>query len=163
MAQINADRKNRIKNVCEDQRYEVSVYLRAIKANGMKNRYKYSDITEKIIKAFYKVYNTLGYGFLEKVYENALAIELKQQGFSIVQQAPLKIYYNDQLVGEYFADLLVEDKVIVELKAVEALAKEHHAQLLNYLKATQIQVGLLLNFGSTKPEVKRKIFETARR
>ena len=129
----------------------------------MENKYKHSDITEQIIKAFYKVYNTLGYGFLEKVYENALAIELKQQGLSVVQQAPIKVYYNGQLVGEYYADLLVEDKVIVELKAVEALADEHHAQLLNYLKATEIQVGLLLNFGPTKPEVRRKIFETARR
>jgi len=129
----------------------------------MENKYKHSDITEQIIKAFYKVYNTLRYGFLEKVYENALAIELKQQGLSVVQQAPIKVYYNGQLVGKYYADLLVEDKVIVELKTVEALTDEHHAQLLNYLKATEIQVGLLLNFGSAKPEVRRKIFETARR
>jgi GxxExxY protein len=128
----------------------------------MNSRYKYSDITEKIIKAFYKVYNTLGYGFLEKVYENALAIELKRQGLSVVQRAPIKVRYNGQLVGEYYADLLVQDKVIVELKTVEALTDEHHAQLLNYLKVTEVQVGLLLNFGSTKPEVRRKILETAR-
>ena len=129
----------------------------------MRDKYKYSDITEQIIKAFYKVYNTLGHGFLEKVYENALAIELRQQGLSVVQQAPIKVHYNGRLVGEYYADLLVEDKVIVELEAIEVLTDEHHAQLLNYLKATQVEVGLLLNFAPTKPEVRRKIFETARR
>jgi GxxExxY protein len=128
----------------------------------MKGEYKHSDITQQIIKAFYKVYNTLGYGFLEKVYENALAIELRCQGLSVVQRAPIKVRYNGQLVGECYADLLVQDKVIVELKTVEALTDEHHAQLLNYLKATEVQVGLLLNFGPTRPEVRRKIFETAR-
>lgn len=128
----------------------------------MNNTYKHSDITEQIIKAFYKVYNTLGYGFLEKVYENALTIELKQQGLSVFQQAPIKVYYSGQLVGEYFADLLVEDKVIVELKAVEALTDQHYAQLLNYLKATEIQIGLILNFGPNKPEVRRRIFEKKR-
>mgnify|MGYP001567567464 CR=1 FL=1 len=98
----------------------------------MESKYKYSDITGQIIKAFYKVYNTLGYGFLEKVYENALAIELTQQGYSVVQQAPLKVYYNGHLVGEYYADLLVEDKVIVEMKAVESLTNQHYAQLLTF-------------------------------
>ena len=122
---------------------------------------QHADITEQIIGAFYKVYNTLGHGFLEKIYQNALTIELKKQGLSIVQQAPIKVYYDDELVGEYYADLLVSDSVIVELKAVEALADEHHAQLLNYLKATETSVGLLLNFGP-KPEVRRKVFETAR-
>ncbi len=129
----------------------------------MSDRYKHSDITGQIIRAFYKVYNTLGYGFLEKVCGNSLAIELKQQGLSVIQQAPIKVYYSGQLVGEYYADLLVEDKVIVELKTVETLADEHYAQLLNYLKATKIQVGLLLNFGPTEPEVRRRIFETARK
>jgi GxxExxY protein len=129
----------------------------------MNDRYKHSDITGQIIRAFYKVYNTLGYGFLERVYGNSLAIELRQQGLSVIQQAPIKVYYNGQLVGEYYADLLVEDRVIVELKTVEALADEHYAQLLNYLKATKIQVGLLLNFGPTEPEVRRRIFETARK
>jgi len=129
----------------------------------MNDRYKHSDITGQIIRAFYKVYNTLGYGFLEKVYGNSLAIELRQQGLSVIQQAPIKVYYNGQLVGEYYADLLVEDRVIVELKTVETLADEHYAQLLNYLKATKIQVGLLLNFGPTEPEVRRRRFETARK
>lgn len=129
----------------------------------MNDRYKHSDITGQIIRAFYKVYNTLGYGFLEKVYGNSLAIELRQQGLSVIQQAPINVYYNGQLVGKYYADLVVEDKVIVELKTVETLADEHYAQLLNYLKATKIQVGLLLNFGPTEPEVRRRIFETARK
>ena len=128
----------------------------------MGDEYKHSDITEQVIRAFYKVYNTLGYGFLEKVYENALATELKQHGVPVVQQAPIKVYYDTQLVGEYYADILVAGKVIVELKVVEALTDEHHAQLLNYLRATEIEVGLLLNFGPTKPEVRRKVFETAR-
>ena len=92
-----------------------------------------------------------------------MAIELKEQGLSVVRQAPIKVHYREQLVGEYYPDLLVEGKVIVELKAAEALTDGHSAQLLNYLKATEIQVGLLLNFGPDKPEVRRKIFETARR
>ena len=128
----------------------------------METKYKYSDITEQVIKAFYKVYNTLGYGFLEKVYENSLAIELNQQGCSVVQQATLKVYYNGYLVGEYYADLLVENKVIVELKAVESLNNQHYAQLLNYLKATEIEIGLILNFGPDKPEVRRRILEKGR-
>jgi GxxExxY protein len=126
------------------------------------DEYKHSDITEQVIRAFYKVYNALGYGFLEKVYENALMTELKQHGVPATQQAPIKVYYEEQLVGEYFADLLVAGKVIVELKVVDTLTHEHHAQLLNYLKATEIEVGLLLNFGPTKPEIRRKVFETAR-
>ena len=128
----------------------------------MDNRYKYSDITKQIIRAFYNVYNTLGYGFLEKVYENALAIELRQMGLSAMQQAPVKVYYSGAQVGQYYADLLVEGKVILELKSVEALAGEHHAQLLNYLKSTGIEVGLILNFGPAEPEIRRKIFETAK-
>ena len=128
----------------------------------MVEEYKYSEITERIIKAFYKVYNTLGYGFLEKVYENALLIELKSLGLVVEQQAPIKVFYGNQQVGEYYADLLVESKVIIELKSVESLTNEHHAQLLNYLKAIGIEVGLLLNFGPVKPEVKRKVFDFAR-
>jgi GxxExxY protein len=115
------------------------------------------EITEKIIKAFYTVYNTLGYGFLEKVYENAMGIELRKLGLPVHQQAPIKVHDHGTLVGEYFADLLVNEFVIIELKAAEALAEEHEAQLLNSLKATEIEVGLLLNFGP-KPQFKRKIF-----
>jgi GxxExxY protein len=123
---------------------------------------KHGDITERIVQAFYRVYNVLGHGFLEKVYENALSVELRKRGLRVQQQAPIKVYYEGEEVGDYFADLLVEDCVIVELKAAEALADEHHAQLINYLKATTIEVGLLVNFGP-KPELKRKIFEEARK
>ncbi|HQU82626.1 MAG TPA: GxxExxY protein [Pyrinomonadaceae bacterium] len=123
---------------------------------------KHSEITGQIIKAFYKVYNTLGYGFLERVYENALFLELQEMGLNAVKQAPIKVFYNDQEVGEYFADLIVENCVIIELKAVENLLKVHEAQLLNYLKATEIEVGLLLNFGTTA-EYRRKVFNNTRK
>ena len=113
------------------------------------------DITEKIIGAAYKVANTLGAGFLEKVYENALAIELKKSGLSVKQQYSLPVYYEDELVGNYFADLLVEDSVIVELKAVRELVSEFSAQVINYLKAARINTSLLINFGKPKIEIKR--------
>jgi GxxExxY protein len=123
---------------------------------------KYRVVTEGIIKIFYKVYNTLGYGFLEKVYENAIVVELKREGIHAIAQAPIKVLYEGHVVGEYFADILVDDTVIVEIKAVKQLAPEHEAQLLNYLKATNIEVGLLINFG-TRPEVKRKILDNYRK
>lgn len=122
----------------------------------------HSEITGEIIKAFYKVYNTLGYGFLEKVYENALALELRDSGLSVFQQSPIKVFYKDKEVGEYFADLIVENSVIVELKAIEGLSEIHEAQLLNYLKATKIEVGMLLNFGA-KAEYRRKVFNNNRK
>jgi len=117
----------------------------------------HSELTEKIIKAFYKVYNTLGYGFLEKVYENVLVVELKKMRFHISQQYNIKVYYDGVIVGDYFADIIVEDNVIIELKSAESLREEHKFQLINYLKATEKEVGLLLNFGKT-PEFKRAIF-----
>lgn len=123
--------------------------------------YKHSTVTEQIIRAFYDVYNELGHGILEKVYENALVIQIRKQGLVVRQQAPIKVYFDAQIVGVYFADLLVDDKVIAEIKAAEALCEEHEAQLLHYLKATEIDVGLLLNFGP-RPQVKRRIFEKAR-
>lgn len=124
--------------------------------------YKYSELTERIIKAFYTVYNILGYGFLEKVYEKALLLELKKQDLQAVSQKSLKVFYDNEIVGEYFADVIVEHKVIVEVKASKTIADEHEAQLLNYLKATNIEVGLLLNFGQ-KPEIKRKAFDNKRK
>ena len=124
--------------------------------------YKESELTGDIINAFYHVYNQLGYGFLEKVYENALVHELRKRKHEVVQQAPIKVRYDGAIVGEYFADLLVNGAVILELKAAVAIAPEHEAQLLNYLKATDIDVGLVLNFGP-EPQIKRKIFETARK
>jgi GxxExxY protein len=118
--------------------------------------YRHVEVTERIIAAFYQVYNTLGYGFLETVYQNAMELELAARGLSAIPQAPLKVYYAGAVVGEYFADFLVEECVLVELKAADQVATEHHARLLNYLKATDIDVGLLLNFGP-KPEVRRKV------
>ena len=123
---------------------------------------KYEGLTKQIIGAFYTVYNALGYGFLEKVYENALAIELRQIGLHVDCQRPIHVHYRGLVVGEYYADLLVEDRVIVELKAVRALGQEHEAQLLNYLNATRYEVGLLLNFGP-KPQVKRKVYDNDRK
>lgn len=117
----------------------------------------HKELTEKILKAYFDVYNKLGYGFLEKVYENALFIELSAVGLLTKRQVPLKVFYQGQSVGEYFADLIVEDIVILELKAAESIREEHEYQLINYLRATDIEVGLLLNFGK-KPEFKRKIF-----
>jgi GxxExxY protein len=119
--------------------------------------YLHKELTSQIISCFYKVYNTLGFGFLEKVYENAMLIELNEIGLFTERQKPISVFYNEKLVGEYFADLIVENKVIIELKAAESLIEEHELQLINYLKATDIEVGLLLNFGK-KPEVRRKIF-----
>jgi len=125
-------------------------------------KYLHEDLTEKIISAFYKVYNTLGYGFLEKVYENALLVELKKLNLQYEQQKPIKVYYDCNIVGDYFADIVVEDKVILELKTTERLCEQHEYQLLNYLKATDIEVGLLINFGKN-PEVSRKIFTNDRK
>jgi GxxExxY protein len=120
--------------------------------------YKHAEITQRIISAFYTVYNALGYGFLEKVYVNALRLELRKSGLQVVQEAAIGVHYNGQVVGEYFADLVVNDLVLVEVKAVRTLAEDHEAQLLNYLKATPFEVGLLLNFGP-KAEIKRKAFD----
>jgi GxxExxY protein len=118
---------------------------------------KHGDITDKIIKVFYKVYNTLGYGFLEKVYENALVLELRQMGLQVSQQYKIKVYYNGNLIGDYFADIVVENVVIIEIKVADNLCDAHEAQLLNYLKATEVEVGLLLNFGP-EPQFRRKVF-----
>ena len=127
----------------------------------MKDR-QYTELTEAVIKCFYKVYNSLGYGFLEKVYERSLVIELKSIGFNVEVQKPITVCYSDEVVGEYFCDLLVENKVIVEIKATNSLLKEHEAQLLNYLRATNLEVGLLLNFGP-EPQIRRKAFSNIRK
>ena len=117
----------------------------------------HEEITDVTLKCFYDVYNELGYGFLETVYENALAIEIRNAGLSCLQQFSIPVYFKDHIVGNYFADLFVADKVLIELKAAESICEEHELQLLNYLKATNIEVGLLLNFGK-KPQFKRKVF-----
>jgi GxxExxY protein len=126
----------------------------------MENDYLHKELTSEIIKRFYIVYNVLGYGFLEKVYEKALKFELEKAGLKVERQKPINVHYETELVGEYFADLMVENKVIIELKAAETICEEHENQLINYLKATEIEVGLLLNFGK-KPEIKRKAFSNS--
>ncbi len=123
----------------------------------MDANYLQTHITGKIIRAFYNVYNTLGYGFLEKLYQNALVIELKKLGLKCVPNLPIEVFYGIERIGFYRADILVEDCVIVENKTSESLCAAHEAQLLNYLRATKIEVGILLNFGK-EPEFKRKVY-----
>ena len=123
---------------------------------------KYQEITDQIICCFYNVYNNLGYGFLEKNYENALLIELGVHNLAAISQPEISVTYRNQMIGRYYADIIVENKIIVEIKACKVLLPEHEAQLLNYLKATELEVGLLLNFGSS-PEVKRKVFDNDRK
>ena|SRR5450759_3215284 len=120
-----------------------------------KSREEYDQITSAIIKCAHKVSNKLGCGFLEKVYENALSHELRKAGIKVDQQRPIKVLYDGVVVGDYFADLLVEDVVIVELKTVKALDDTHFAQCLNYLKATEIRVCLLINFSKPLVDVRR--------
>jgi len=114
-----------------------------------------NDITYKIRAAIFEVNRVLGWGFLEKIYENALLIELIKRGLKAKAQVPINVNYKGELVGEYFADIVVEDKIILELKAIESLQKIHEAQLLNYLRATKYKVGLLVNFAHPKAEIKR--------
>lgn len=117
----------------------------------------HADLTGRILECYYQVYNTLGYGFLEKVYETALMRSLQKAGLRVVRQVPVGVWFEGEIVGEYFADLIVKDRVIIEVKAVEKLCEEHDAQLVNYLKATRIEVGLLLNYGK-RPEFRRRVF-----
>ena len=121
----------------------------------------HKEITDIIIKSFYTVYNSLGYGFLEKVYENALFIELKKAGLKCQKQQQINVFYKGEKVGLYYADITVENKIIIELKASQ-LCEEHEYQLLNYLKATEIEIGLLLGFGK-EAKFKRKIFTNDRK
>ena len=128
----------------------------------MTSNYLHEELSKSILKVFYEVYNELGFGFLEKVYQNAMYFELKECGFKVEAQKQIKVYYKSELVGEFFADLLINNTIILELKAFETLNKAHSAQTLNYLKATNIEVGLLLNFGE-KPQVKRFIYTNDRK
>jgi len=123
---------------------------------------KYQELTENIIKAAYTVHNTLGYGFLEKVYQNALVIELAKRGIKADSEKPIKVFYEGQIVGDYLCDLIVDDKVILELKAVKELNDIQEVQLVNYLKATGVEVGLLINFGPSV-KIKRKVFDNFRK
>ncbi len=118
---------------------------------------KHRELSEKIIAAAYAVHKELGYGFVEKVYKNALAIELQENGVKCALEAPLKVLYHEKTVGDYYADMIVDNKIIVEVKAVSNLAPIHEVQLVNYLKATGLQIGLLINF-SESVKVKRRVF-----
>ncbi len=122
----------------------------------------HKDLTDAILKVFFDVYNELGYGFLEKVYQNAMMIELKFRGFNVVAQKPIKVYYKGNIVGDYFSDIVVENLVILELKATEVIVEDFEWQLVNYLRGTEMEVGLLLNFGK-KPEFRRKVFMNSRK
>jgi GxxExxY protein len=117
----------------------------------------HKETTDIILASFYNVYNTRGYGFLEKVYENALFIELTEAGLICEKQKAIEVFYKEMKVGSYFADIIVNNEVIIELKAAEGIVEEHEYQLLNYLRSTEIEVGLLLNFGK-KTQFKRKIY-----
>ena len=119
-------------------------------------KYIYEELTEKIIGAAYTVHNNLGFGFLEKVYQNSLLIELDVLGISAKKEVPIKVYYKNTVVGDYFADIVVDQKIILEIKSIKKILPIHEVQLLNYLKATNYKLGLLINFGSSV-EVKRKI------
>ena len=117
----------------------------------------HEELSDQILNAFYEVYNQLGYGFLEKVYQNALYLELKEKGLSVVPQRRCAVYYKNREVGEYFADMIVNEVVILELKACGFIANEHEIQLQNYLKASKIELGFILNFGP-KPKFTRMVF-----
>jgi GxxExxY protein len=129
---------------------------------SVKPQYKHSDVTDRIIGVFYDVYNVLGYGFLEKMYERAMVMRLEKAGLSVRPQEQIDVYFDGELIGHYLADLVVNDVVLVELKAADRLAPEHEAQLLNYLRATDIEVGLLLNFGN-EAKVVRRAFDNHRK
>ncbi|MFN3755813.1 MAG: GxxExxY protein [Flavobacterium sp.] len=128
----------------------------------MITEYLHKDLTDKIIKIFYDVYNEIGYGFLEKVYHNAMFYELWSKGLIVDSQKKIDVFFKSQLVGEYYADLVVENKVILELKTVEYISNVHMAQAMNYLKATNIEIALLLNFG-VQPQIKRVIYTNDRK
>ena len=119
--------------------------------------YLHSDKTGEILNAFYDVYNELGYGFLERVYKNALYKELKSRGFDCSTERSIPVFYQNEIVGDYYADIIVDNTIILELKAVKTILPEHEAQLMNYLRATDAEVGLLLNFGPN-PQQRRIVF-----
>ena len=123
---------------------------------------KHSDLSDKIIKVFYEIHNELGYGFSERVYQKALGIALRQIGLKVEEQLPIKIYFRGQEIGEYFADMVVNDVILIELNAVGQIVEEHEAQLLNYLKSTKIEVGYVMNFGKSAV-FKRKVLDNERK
>lgn len=122
----------------------------------------HKELTSEILKAFYDVYNELGYGFLERVYQNALFFELQSRGFNVEAQKRISVYYKEIMVGDYIADIVVNETVILELKACECMTEEFEYQLINYLKSTRCEVGLVLNFGK-EPEFIRKVFTNSKK
>ena len=129
----------------------------SVNLNVMASNYLYTDITGAIIESYFNVYNKLGFGFLESVYQRAMVFGLSAKGFKCDDKFPIKVYYSGQNVGNYVADILVNEIVVIEIKAASELCEDHEKQLINYLKATDLEVGLLLNFG-VKPQFKRKVF-----
>jgi len=124
--------------------------------NPVQKTMKHEDLTSKIIACAYKVYNTLGFGFLESVYKKGMVIELTKSTLKTEEEKPLKVYYDNQVVGDFYIDLLIEDEIVIELKSVETLAKAHEVQLVNYLNGLKKEIGLLINFGPSGVEIKRK-------
>lgn len=120
---------------------------------------QHKELTEKVIGCAYGVFNKMGFGFLESVYEKCLLVELKKAGIQAESQFPITVYYDDEIVGDFFADILVEDKILLELKSVRRVIKAHEVQLVNYLVATKKDVGLVINFGEQRVEIKRKVRE----
>jgi GxxExxY protein len=139
-----------------------NIHLNLVAMHTPPSSLKHSDLTEKLIGVFYDVYNELGYGFLESTYAQALSIALQEAGVSAVREFPVPVWFRNQKVGQYFADLMVEGVVLLELKAVRTLESAHEAQLLHYLRATEVEVGLLLNFG-VRPQFRRLFFDNARK
>jgi GxxExxY protein len=123
---------------------------------------KHSDLSDKIIKVFYDIHNELGYGLCEKIYQKAFGIVLRQIGLKVDEQVPIKVYFRGQEIGEYFADMVINDVILLELKTVAHIIEEHEAQLLNYLKSTEIEVGYVMNFGKSA-EFKRKVLDNDRK
>ena len=144
-------------NTDEDKNNKVSLLSALFDGNGESQHYELNRLSESIIGCAFKVGNTLGCGFLEKVYENAMVLELRNAGLTVAQQEKLSVFYNGSVVGDYEADLVVNSLIIIELKAVRDLNKIHHAQCFNYLRATGLKLCLLINFGNPRVEIKRII------
>lgn len=128
----------------------------------MKEKLLFPTEGKEVLRVFFYVYNKLGYGFLEKVYENALVASFRRYGHAVRQQSPIKVYFDGCVVGDYVADIIIDDRIIIEVKAAEAIHEAHEAQLTNYLRATEIELGFVLNFGE-KPEFRRRIFTNDRK
>jgi GxxExxY protein len=143
-----------------DQDYPCHVDLLVM--NAQTTRLKHSELTEKVIGLFYDVYNELGHGFLESTYAEALVVALQESGLRTAREVPVPVWFRGRKVGQYYADLIVEDVVLLELKAARTLESAHEAQLLHYLRATEVEVGLLLNFG-LRPQFRRLLFDNERK